>query len=297
MDSSSTRAAPPADDASGLDAVPATPEGAARFRRLVDGEFALVWRFLRGLGVAPGSVDDAAQQVFLVAAQRIDAITAGERAGVSLLDRARRRGERAPRADPEPRSARRRVLAEQPTSVPNPEQAAAAKQARALLEAFLEELPEDARDGVRTVRARGDDDGRDRRDARSPAGDGGLAPAPSARRVPCGGEAVPSSAGARAAMKSSRRRLVSGGDATTSRSSSWARGTRSSRATRRARKVLAMGHGRGSRARAAVVAKVGARRPAGRSRRRRGRDVGAWRSRSGWRSPSGSPWSGRPRGT
>src|SRR5580704_8866080 len=52
-------------------------EADARFRRMVDDEFALVWRFLRGLGVAPSAVDDAAQQVFLVAAQRIDAITLG----------------------------------------------------------------------------------------------------------------------------------------------------------------------------------------------------------------------------
>jgi RNA polymerase sigma-70 factor (ECF subfamily) len=120
-------------------------EASVRFRRLVDGEFALVWRFLRGLGVPAGGVDDAAQQVFLVAAQRLEGITPGsERA--FLLSTARGVAANARRAQTRSREVLDdELLAEHTDDRANPEQAAAAKQARRLLEAFLEELPEDAR--------------------------------------------------------------------------------------------------------------------------------------------------------
>jgi RNA polymerase sigma-70 factor (ECF subfamily) len=55
---------------------------------MVDGHFDAVWRALKRLGVPDGGVDDAAQQVFLVASRRLDEIaTGGERAyllGVAL---------------------------------------------------------------------------------------------------------------------------------------------------------------------------------------------------------------------
>jgi RNA polymerase sigma-70 factor (ECF subfamily) len=120
-------------------------EASARFRRLVDEEFPLVWRFLRGLGVAQSGVDDAAQQVFLVAAQRLEGIAAGsERA--FLLGTARGVAANARRAQ----TRRREVLDEETVARhtdegANPEQSAAAKEARKLLDSFLEELPEDAR--------------------------------------------------------------------------------------------------------------------------------------------------------
>jgi RNA polymerase sigma-70 factor (ECF subfamily) len=145
MDSPSTRPATPANDASALDAVRATPEAAARFRRMVDVEFSVVWRFLRGLGVAAAGVDDAAQQVFLVAAKRIDAIAVGsERA--FLLATARgvaanvRRGQARNREVLDDSA-----IAHQRDDRADPEQAAASKQARALLDSFLEGLDEDVR--------------------------------------------------------------------------------------------------------------------------------------------------------
>ncbi len=120
-------------------------EARARFRRLVDAELALVWRFLRGLGVAAGGVDDAAQQVFWVAAQRLSDIAPGsERA--FLLATARGVAANVRRAQGRIREvADEQVLAEQRDDRADPEQVAATKQARTLLEAFLEELPEDAR--------------------------------------------------------------------------------------------------------------------------------------------------------
>ena len=120
-------------------------EAAARFRRIVDAEFGLVWRFLRGLGVPTAGVDDAAQQVFWVAAQRLDGITPGsERA--FLLSTARGVAANARRARTRSREVLdEQVLAEHHDDRANPEQAAAAMQARKLLATFLEELPEDAR--------------------------------------------------------------------------------------------------------------------------------------------------------
>ena len=145
MDSSSTRPAPPADETSGLDAGPTTPEGAARIRRMVDAEFAVVWRFLRGLGVAQGSADDAAQHVFLIAAKRIDAITVGsERA--FLFATARGVAANVRRAQQRNREVLDdSMLAIQRGGHADPEQAKASKQARALLDRYLAELAEDVR--------------------------------------------------------------------------------------------------------------------------------------------------------
>ncbi len=51
--------------------------GPAQLRALVQAHFDFIWRSLRGLGVPAGSVDDAAQRVFLVASRRLGDITAG----------------------------------------------------------------------------------------------------------------------------------------------------------------------------------------------------------------------------
>src|SRR3982750_1053313 len=54
-----------------------TQSQAARFRELVNQNFDFIWRSLRGLGVPLHSVDDAAQQVFLIASQKLDSIALG----------------------------------------------------------------------------------------------------------------------------------------------------------------------------------------------------------------------------
>src|SRR5437868_4819473 len=48
-----------------------------RLRAMVDAHFEFIWRSLRGLGVPSGNVDDAAQQVFWIAAQKLDVIATG----------------------------------------------------------------------------------------------------------------------------------------------------------------------------------------------------------------------------
>lgn len=76
-----------------------------RFRALVDAHFDFVWRSLRRLGVAPADADDAAQEVFLVLARRLDDLVedrvpaflfaTGLRVASTRRRRARRRPEQA----------------------------------------------------------------------------------------------------------------------------------------------------------------------------------------------------------
>jgi RNA polymerase sigma-70 factor (ECF subfamily) len=120
-------------------------ESAARFRRVVDDSFDVAWRFLRGLGVPSAAVDDAAQQVFLIVARRLDEVAPGsERAFV--LATARGVAANARRS-----AARKRevldedALAAQPDLAGSPEDAVSSKEARALLDTFLESLAEDER--------------------------------------------------------------------------------------------------------------------------------------------------------
>ncbi len=116
-----------------------------RFRAIVRAEFDFIWRALRGLGVPSANVDDAAQQVFLVAAQKLDSITEGSERSF-LFATARGIAANARRA----RSRSREVadddtLTVQPDTAPDPEQLTAQKRAREMLDRILESLPEDVR--------------------------------------------------------------------------------------------------------------------------------------------------------
>jgi RNA polymerase sigma-70 factor (ECF subfamily) len=117
----------------------------ARFRRMVAEQFDFIWRALRGLGVSPSSVDDAAQQVFLVAAQKMNAIEEGSERSF-LFSTARGVAANARRA-----RARNRELADDETltaqadTAPDPEELTASKRAREVLDAILASLPEDVR--------------------------------------------------------------------------------------------------------------------------------------------------------
>lgn len=120
-----------------------TGDAETRFRAMVEEHFDFIWRSLRGFGVDSASVDDAAQQVFLVAAKKFDAIADGsERA--FLFATARGIAANARRG-----AARRRevsddeVLAYQADERPNPEQLVASSRERQLLDRLLAGLPED----------------------------------------------------------------------------------------------------------------------------------------------------------
>jgi RNA polymerase sigma-70 factor (ECF subfamily) len=111
---------------------------------MVDTHFNFIWRYLRGLGVAEASVDDAAQQVFLVAAEKLDSIVAGrERSflvGTSLGVAANLR-----RADARKREVAPEELDAHVDLAPNPEQWTESREALGVLDRFLESLPDDLR--------------------------------------------------------------------------------------------------------------------------------------------------------
>ncbi len=137
------------DEAADVSASPGLPRltarAEARLRQMVDAHFDFVWRSLRGLGVPAATADDSAQQVFWIAAQKLEVIVAGSERSF-LFATARgiaanvRRG-RARSREVQDEAA----LAVQEDAKPNPEQLVASAEARALLDTFLEALPEDLR--------------------------------------------------------------------------------------------------------------------------------------------------------
>lgn len=122
-----------------------SPEAAARFRRMVEEQFDFIWRALRGLGVPAAGADDAAQQVFLIASQKMESIAVGsERSflfstAMGVAANARRSLHRRREVDDEP------ALEASVDDAPNPEQSVAQKQARAVLDRLMAEMPEDLR--------------------------------------------------------------------------------------------------------------------------------------------------------
>jgi len=120
----------------------ATGEGAT-IDDLVRDHFDFIWRSLRRLGLDDGHADDAAQEVFLIAARKGELFVLGcERA--FLFGTALRVA-----ADVRKSIARRREVsheaAEMVDPVPSVEALLDQQRARSLLDAMLDELPEDVR--------------------------------------------------------------------------------------------------------------------------------------------------------
>lgn len=122
-----------------------TPARDLELARLLSEHFRMVWRALRRLGVPPHAVDDAAQEVFIVASRKLDTIEAGyERRflyGVALRVAANARRARAAR----PETPVGELLEETPSSTPNAEVLLDRKRARELLDEALERMPDDLR--------------------------------------------------------------------------------------------------------------------------------------------------------
>lgn len=110
---------------------------------LVRSNYRFVWRLLRRLGVSEGDADDAAQQVFITASARLASIeVARERAflyGVAINVGARARRSQARRRE-EPLEA----VSEQAVDL-DAERLLELRQARALLDQLLDEMPDDLR--------------------------------------------------------------------------------------------------------------------------------------------------------
>lgn len=116
----------------------------ARLRALVGEFFDFIWRSLRRLGVPEAEVDDCTQQVFLVAARKLDDIQAGsERA--YLFGTAMRVASDARRSRTRRREVHEDDAGEACDPAPNPEQIADRRRARAVLDEVLDELPMELR--------------------------------------------------------------------------------------------------------------------------------------------------------
>jgi len=115
-----------------------------RLAAMFNEHFDFVWRAVRRLGVPPDGVDDAAQEVFVVASRRLAAIEVGREkaflAGTAVrvaadARRSRSRRRQTPADDaPEPRDA-----------APAPDELVDRKRARQMLDDIVGELPDDTR--------------------------------------------------------------------------------------------------------------------------------------------------------
>ncbi len=120
----------------------AEPSIRRSFDSLVSEYGAFVWRVLRRMGLSSADADDATQQVFMVAARKMDGI-APERARAFLYGTAIRVASNARRG-----LSRRRELLEDPIdrAAPEgqgPEELTELHRARALLDELLRQLPEE----------------------------------------------------------------------------------------------------------------------------------------------------------
>jgi RNA polymerase sigma-70 factor (ECF subfamily) len=121
---------------------PPTAERQARLSRMITADYRLIWRLLRRLGVPEHTVDDATQQVFLVAAERLDDIRPeSERAfafgtALRVAQSLRRRAARETFDADADRNA---------SSLPGPDELSDQRRARQTLDRLLSELPDDLR--------------------------------------------------------------------------------------------------------------------------------------------------------
>jgi RNA polymerase sigma-70 factor (ECF subfamily) len=111
------------------------------FRSLFHAHYASVWRLLRRFGVHPAQLDDAAQEVFWVAARRLCDIERGKEhaflygVAVRIASNTLRRQKTAlPLSEPED-------LSHVSDQEPSPEQRLEQRQARQLLDAVLDRMP------------------------------------------------------------------------------------------------------------------------------------------------------------
>lgn len=115
-----------------------------RLEQLVRREFAPVWRLLRRMGLGAAEADDAAQQVFIVAARRLGDIDP-ERERAFLFATAVHTGRRSQRSLSRRREADGEDLEERRDSVPGLDELLDQRRARELLDRVLAELDHDLR--------------------------------------------------------------------------------------------------------------------------------------------------------
>jgi RNA polymerase sigma-70 factor (ECF subfamily) len=113
-----------------------------RLEQMIRDDYRFIWRLLRRLGVAESAVDDAVQEVFLVAAERLADIKEGSERSFAFGTALR-----------VAQSNRRAFAREQTTdesdlsasALPGPDELSDQKRARDLLNRILEQMPIDVR--------------------------------------------------------------------------------------------------------------------------------------------------------
>lgn len=124
-------------------AMPVDSEAERRFARLFDEQFDFVWRSLRRLGVAPDTIDDATQEVFVVASRKLGAIELGKERAF-LFGTALRVASDARRSVQRRRAREHDAELETESTAPAPDELVDRKRARELLDEIIASLPEDA---------------------------------------------------------------------------------------------------------------------------------------------------------
>jgi RNA polymerase sigma-70 factor, ECF subfamily len=111
---------------------------------MVDAHFSCIWRYLVGLGVPVANADDAAQQVFIVAAEKILTIERGSERSF-LVSTAHGVAANMRRAAGRRREVQAPSLDLRADETPDPEQNAESHEAAAILDAFLVSLSGEVR--------------------------------------------------------------------------------------------------------------------------------------------------------
>jgi RNA polymerase sigma-70 factor (ECF subfamily) len=113
-------------------------------RNLVADHLDFVWRSLRRFGVPPADVDDATQQVFLIANEKLPRINAGSERSF-LVGVATRVASHVRRSYHRREAAELRLSVNPLEATPNPEELTQRLEARALLDQVLDAMPEELR--------------------------------------------------------------------------------------------------------------------------------------------------------
>lgn len=116
-----------------------------RLRAAVDEHYELVWRTLRRLGVAEPGVDDAAQQVLVVFARRIDDVRDGSERAFMLSTAIRVASDVRKKQTRFRESSASETLDDRPSSSPAADDLIDRERARELLDRVLAEMPDDLR--------------------------------------------------------------------------------------------------------------------------------------------------------
>ncbi len=128
----------------GLDASQATTASEARIAGLVETHFDFVWQVLRRFGLPPADADDAAQQVFVIAARKLSSIETG-RERAFLYGTARRVLANVRRGIQRRRDTEDAAIDDDGPAQPPPDELVERNRARALLDELLLELPDELR--------------------------------------------------------------------------------------------------------------------------------------------------------